>query len=104
MQTKNLKLRHFYIYFLDCENGENKEPMVGLRNLILGSVQGCLGLQDKAKASLRAAISARQDIPDSAMDSHVTAFALYELAQLLIQEAYEVSTFLSSNILLIHSL
>lgn len=71
--------------------------MVGLRSLILGSVQGCLGLQDKAKASLRAAISARQDIPDSALDSHVTAFALYELAQLLIQEAYEVSTFLPSN-------
>ncbi|XP_046659988.1 tetratricopeptide repeat protein 39C-like [Homalodisca vitripennis] len=73
----------------DCESSIGKEPMVGLRSLILGTVQGCLGLHTEAKASLRAALSARQNIPDSARDSHVTAFALYELARLLIQETYE---------------
>lgn len=66
--------------------------MVGLRKLILGSVQSCLGLRAEAVSSLRAALSARQHLPNTAQDSHVSAFALYELARLLLQETYEVKT------------
>ncbi|XP_054285187.1 tetratricopeptide repeat protein 39C-like isoform X2 [Macrosteles quadrilineatus] len=73
----------------DCETAADCEPMVGLRSLILGSVQSCLGLRTEAVSSLRAALSARQHLPNTAQDSHVSAFALYELARLLLQETYE---------------
>lgn len=83
--------KHKKLNGVDCERCVGVEPMVGLRSLILGAVQGCLGHSAEAKCSLRASLSARQHLPDTATDSHVSAFALYELAQLLIQEAAEVS-------------
>ena len=74
------------MHVTDCESNQGEEPMVGLRSLILGAVHSCVGHTREAVANFRAAITARADIPDTADDCHVTAFALYELAVILIKE------------------
>ncbi|RZF48917.1 hypothetical protein LSTR_LSTR003297 [Laodelphax striatellus] len=74
----------------DCQDLEGEEPMTGLRLLVLGVTQCCMGLKQDAVNSFRSVLSVRSHIPDTADDSHVTAFALYELAVLLIKECQAV--------------
>ncbi|XP_075230787.1 tetratricopeptide repeat protein 39C-like [Lycorma delicatula] len=71
----------------DCEQIKGDEPMVGLKLLLLGASQCCMGLKQEAVQSFRSVLSVRSHLPDTAEDSHVTAFALYELAVLLIKES-----------------
>lgn len=78
--------QHSALITSDCESNQGEEPMVGLRSLILGAVHSCVGHTREAVANYRAAITARAGMPDTADDSHVTAFALYELAVILIKE------------------
>lgn len=76
-----------FVLLTDCEQTESEEPMKGLRLLLLGAAQGCMGLKKEAVESFRTVLSVRSNLPDTAEDSHVTVFALYELAILLIKES-----------------
>uniref|UniRef100_A0A1B6CUZ4 Tetratricopeptide repeat protein 39C n=1 Tax=Clastoptera arizonana TaxID=38151 RepID=A0A1B6CUZ4_9HEMI len=71
----------------DCVISQGEEPMVGLRLLILGAVHSYLGDYSLAVDSFNACLNERQDIPVTADDNHITAFALYELALMLLKDS-----------------
>ncbi|KAK7870606.1 hypothetical protein R5R35_009106 [Gryllus longicercus] len=68
----------------ECQSG-GKEPMLGLRHLVMGAAQAGLGRGAEAAASFRTCLARRAAAPppDRDRDAHVAAFALYELGVLL---------------------
>ena len=66
--------------------------MIGLADLVEGAVYLCTSDFDKAMESFRACLDKRRDIEasnDAQSDEnndHISAFALFELAMILIQE------------------
>lgn len=66
--------------------------MIGLTDLVEGAVYLCSSDFEKSIASFRACLDKRRDIPASNdaqsedNNDHISAFALFELAMILIQE------------------
>ncbi|KAI5698075.1 hypothetical protein M8J75_001344 [Diaphorina citri] len=69
----------------DCLSCQDEEPMVGLSKLILGASLNYLGRKTEALTALESVLLARKDTPTNAPDAHITAFALYEMGIILIQ-------------------
>ncbi|XP_062712967.1 tetratricopeptide repeat protein 39C-like [Aedes albopictus] len=65
---------------------ESPEPSLGLRQLILGASLCCAKRYDEAIDAYRACIAMRNDEPPLQQDVHISAFAHYELAMLLLRE------------------
>jgi hypothetical protein len=68
--------------------------MEGLRHLVMGAAQCCLGLHEEAVASFRTCLAKRGEletcengggmtVQSATGDHHISAFALYELGILL---------------------
>ncbi|RZC32640.1 tetratricopeptide repeat protein 39C-like [Asbolus verrucosus] len=72
----------------DCEairDGEIQEPMLGLSKLILGC---CYCIQRRYLEGInkfRICLEQRRNLPNNAVDAHVSAFSQYELGSLLIK-------------------
>ncbi|XP_067006614.2 tetratricopeptide repeat protein 39C [Anabrus simplex] len=79
----------------DCQSS-GQEPMEGLRHLVMGAAQCCLGHFDEAVASFRTCLAKRGELDQvndvkagsageerGPGDHHISAFALYELGMLL---------------------
>ena len=85
--------------FIDCQS-TGHEPMEGLRHLVIGAAQCCLGHYEEAKASFRTCLAKRGDsehasgeTQHSSGDHHISAFALYELGTLLCKDVEVKSTY-----------
>ncbi|XP_058059382.1 tetratricopeptide repeat protein 39C-like isoform X2 [Anopheles bellator] len=61
------------------------EPMLGVSRLILGACLACLARYDEAILAYRECIAMRAEATDQQQDIHVSAFAFYELAVLLLR-------------------
>lgn len=72
----------------DCckSQDESTEPSQGLRQLILGASLGCGKRYEEAMSAYRTCIAMRNDEQDLQQDVHISAFAHYELAMLLLRE------------------
>jgi hypothetical protein len=83
--------------------------MEGLRQLIMGAAQCCLGLHEEAVASFRTCLAKRSELdayetgggetPGQTGDHHISAFALYELGTLLCKDPKVSKGFPYSNTL-----
>jgi hypothetical protein len=70
--------------------------MEGLRHLVMGAAQCCLGHHEEAVASFRTCLAKRSEsdacetggggMPGQTGDHHISAFALYELGTLLCKD------------------
>ncbi|XP_058804893.1 tetratricopeptide repeat protein 39C-like [Phymastichus coffea] len=67
---------------VECKNSHSKEPMDGLCGLIEGSVYAYLGDKDASVRCYRSCLKRRLPSRDL-MDQHISAFALYELGNIL---------------------
>uniref|UniRef100_A0A8D9AGD6 Tetratricopeptide repeat protein 39C n=2 Tax=Cacopsylla melanoneura TaxID=428564 RepID=A0A8D9AGD6_9HEMI len=72
----------------DCLSCDGEEPMLGLSKLILGASLNILNRKAEALTALESVLLVRKDLPSTAPDAHITAFALYEMGIILI-ENYE---------------
>ncbi|XP_021705414.1 tetratricopeptide repeat protein 39C [Aedes aegypti] len=72
----------------DCckSQDESTEPSQGLRQLILGASLGCGKRYEEAMSAYRTCIAMRNDEQDLQQNVHISAFAHYELAMLLLRE------------------
>ncbi|KAJ4443041.1 tetratricopeptide repeat protein 39C-like [Periplaneta americana] len=88
-------VQHINNLLEDCQS-TGHEPMEGLRHLVMGAAQCCLGLHDEAVASFRTCLAKRGELEPcengegglvpGAGDHHISAFALYELGTLLCKD------------------
>lgn len=62
-----------------------QEPMIGLSKLIEGNCYCNLGRCEDGIACFRRCLEMRRHLPNNADDSHVSAFAQYELGGLLLR-------------------
>ncbi|XP_052866017.1 tetratricopeptide repeat protein 39C-like [Anopheles cruzii] len=71
----------------DCSQpvDANNEPMLGVSRLILGACLACLARYDEAILAYRECIAMRAEATEQQQDIHVSAFAYYELAVLLLR-------------------
>lgn len=76
-----------HLNVVDCQSTSGQEPMEGLRHLVMGAAQCCLGHTTEAIACFRTSIAKRSHLDTNAGDNHITAFALYELGILLCKES-----------------
>lgn len=74
----------------DCKKPRDSlnEPMKGLAKLILATCHSCLKNQDEAIIAYRECIEQRGELLD---DLHVSAFAYFELAMLMLRHRNDVS-------------
>uniref|UniRef100_A0A903Z062 Tetratricopeptide repeat protein 39C n=1 Tax=Anopheles minimus TaxID=112268 RepID=A0A903Z062_9DIPT len=73
----------------DCSQPTDafSEPMVGISRLILGACLSCLARYDEAIRAFRECISMREKFEhQDQQDTHISAFAHYELAVLLLRQ------------------
>ncbi|XP_053658534.1 tetratricopeptide repeat protein 39C-like [Anopheles marshallii] len=73
----------------DCSQPTDafSEPMVGISRLILGACLSCLARYDEAIRAFRECISMRERFDhQEQQDTHISAFAYYELAVLLLRQ------------------
>lgn len=82
--------QHIQCLLEDCQSTSGQEPMEGLRHLVMGAAQCCLGHTTEAIACFRTSIAKRSHLDTNAGDNHITAFALYELGILLCKESQTV--------------
>lgn len=82
-----------FIYFfrIDCSLSDDTftEPMIGIQKLVLGGALVCRKNYQNAVVAYRDCIQKREKIIDA--DTHVSVFARYELAMLLLQNSHDVS-------------
>lgn len=70
----------------DCDllmNERNQEPMLGLSELIAGSARCILKEFEEGIKSFRKCLEIRKDLPATAEDAHISAFAQFELGAIL---------------------
>lgn len=98
----NIRPDHLKLIVEDCTKGhsDSMEPMVGLKELILGGAHGALKNYSQAIDAYTQCIAKRTDIINQ--DMHISAFAHYELATLLIHCHKNVSIFTTIFTLIIH--
>ncbi|XP_049278684.1 tetratricopeptide repeat protein 39C-like [Anopheles funestus] len=73
----------------DCSQPTDafSEPMVGISRLILGACLSCLARYDEAIRAFRECIAMREKLDNQdQQDTHISAFAYYELAVLLLRQ------------------
>lgn len=73
----------------DCSQPTDafSEPMVGISRLILGACLSCLARYEEAIGAFRECIFMRETIEhQEQQDMHISAFAYYELAVLLLRQ------------------
>lgn len=78
------------IIITDCEQERAQEPIPGVAKLILASCERLRGNSEKAILAYRDCLKYRQSIDDetSAKFTHISAFANYKLAMLLLSDPY----------------
>ena len=86
----------YYNSHTECQS-VGREPMEGLRYLVMGAAQCYLGLHEEAVASFRTCLAKRGELElcntgergmtGQSGDHHISAFALYELGTLLCKNA-----------------
>uniref|UniRef100_A0A182YHW8 Tetratricopeptide repeat protein 39C n=1 Tax=Anopheles stephensi TaxID=30069 RepID=A0A182YHW8_ANOST len=79
----------------DCSQPTDafSEPMVGISRLILGACLSCLARFDEAIHAFRECISMRERFEhQEQQDTHISAFAHYELAVLLLRQQQHATT------------
>ncbi|PSN55659.1 Tetratricopeptide repeat protein 39C [Blattella germanica] len=90
-------VQHINCLLEDCQSS-GREPMEGLRHLVMGAAQCCLGHFEEAKASFRTCLAKRGEFEPhesgegqigqaGSGDHHISAFALYELGTLLCRDS-----------------
>lgn len=79
---------HIHQLLEDCQSTTGLEPMTGLRHLVMGAAQCCLGQTEEAIANFRTCLARRKnaDVDNPVGDHHISAFALYELGVLLCRD------------------
>ncbi|KAJ9581243.1 hypothetical protein L9F63_023569 [Diploptera punctata] len=86
-------VHHINSLLEDCQS-TGQEPMEGMRHLVMGAAQCCLGDFEEAKASFRTCLAKRSELEPQmnaegqtgSGDHHISAFALYELGILLCKD------------------
>ncbi|XP_050083214.1 tetratricopeptide repeat protein 39C-like [Anopheles aquasalis] len=73
---------------MDCSQPVEtfSEPMLGISRLVLGACLACLGRYDNAILAYRECIAMREEASGEQQDIHISAFAYYELAVLLLRQ------------------
>jgi tetratricopeptide (TPR) repeat protein len=89
-------VQHINNLLEECQS-VGREPMEGLRYLVMGAAQCYLGLHEEAVASFRTCLAKRGELElcntgergmtGPSGDHHISAFALYELGTLLCKNA-----------------